>query len=274
MRQLSGRFRFIDLDQMLALNETGIPPDEPVISICFDDGHAMFRTGAADVLKALGIQATLFVVSACIGNKHLMWMHALNAIIQLRGTDRLTESIHRVLERRNLNLEVPSPFALGYALAHWPMETKDEIVAEAFDESDMPPMSEFLDEHRPYADWSELADWISHGHSVGLHTRTHPFCSRLSADGIESEIIVPTGELKSRLEINRVAFAYPFGDRFPSPEIERDVCEKAGLSAMLGVAGLSRLGTQPWQIDRVDAERGLAIELFGRPMLRTAAGRA
>jgi peptidoglycan/xylan/chitin deacetylase (PgdA/CDA1 family) len=273
MLQLSARFRFIELEAMLDLNDAEAKPDRPVMAICFDDGHAMFRSGAVALLEELGIKATIFVVTDCIGNKKLMWTHALNAVAQLRGTERLMREIQEVIKRHNLELTIPFASSLGLSLRNWPMDAKEEIIAEIFEASNMPSISEFLDEHRPYADWDELQDWIDYGHSVGLHTRTHPFCSEMSLEAIESEIISPAHELRSRLGIAKLAFAYPFGDRLPTPEIEQRICEKAELSCMLGVAGLSPLGTRRWQLDRVDAERGITTQLFGRPMVRAAIAR-
>ena len=229
----------------------------------------MAGTSAVALLEEFGITATLFVVTSCVNTKRLRWMHALNAVAELRGTDRLLRETDRVFGRRKLDLGISS-HSLSVSTKAWPMELKDEIVAEIFQGADMPPMVDYLDEYRPYADWDELKELARRGHRIGLHTRTHPFCSQISTDAIEIEIIAPSRELRARLGVNKLAFAYPFGDRLPNPEIEQRTCERAELSCMLGICGLSRWGTRRWQLDRVDAERGVAVELFSRPMLRAA----
>ena len=55
------------------------------------------RSGAVDVLDALGVPATMFVVTACVDNRHLMWMHKLQAIAVTRGADRLVQAYNRLM---------------------------------------------------------------------------------------------------------------------------------------------------------------------------------
>ena len=57
----------------------------------------MIRSGAVDVLDALGVPATMFVVTACVDNRHLMWMHKLQAIAVTRGADRLVQAYNRLM---------------------------------------------------------------------------------------------------------------------------------------------------------------------------------
>jgi peptidoglycan/xylan/chitin deacetylase (PgdA/CDA1 family) len=137
----------------------------------------------------------------------------------------------------------------------------------------MPPVEEYLEQHKPYFGWDELESWIARGQFVGLHTATHPFCSRLSEDGIKSEIIEPAQMLRRRLGIDKLGFAYPFGDRIASLQLEQQTCEAAGLTAMLGVTGTSVIGTPPWRMERIDAEQGLDVCLYTRPMMKAALGR-
>ena len=274
VRALSQRFRFTSLDEVLALNETGTVQKEPVMAITFDDGHEMVRTGALAVLEDLGIRSTLFVITRAVGNGHLMWMHALNAIWQLRGPERLRRESTAVSERRRLGTPPDLLAGFPFTVKHWPMEDKDDIVADIWHAADMPPVSEYLDEHRPYFGWDELKSWIARGQSVGLHTATHPFSSHLRGAAIDREIVEPARQLKDRLGISRLSFAYPFGDRLASAELERQVCTAANLSCMLCVRGLSLVGTPRWQIERVDAEQGLQAHLYGRPFLNTALRRS
>lgn len=274
MRMLSRRFRFVTLDSMLQLNQSDVAPSEPVMAVCFDDGFDMLRNGALDALDELGIRATLFVMNGCVGNRHLMWMHMLGAVNHWKGSTRLVAEYNRAVAKANLGPTIESPRDLPYAALSWPMKRKDEISAEIYAASEMPRLDEFLGEHRPYMSWDDLRVWIGRGHQVGLHTRSHPFCSRLSGEEIESEIIAPARELRSRLGIGSLPFAYPFGDRLASRELEHQVYRAAEFCCMLGVEGLSKLGTEPWRLERVDAEASLDKRLYGRPVLRTIMGRA
>ena len=94
----------------------------------------------------------------------------------------------------------------------WDMARKDELADLLWAACDMPPLSEFLDEHRPYFTADGLATWLGEGHAVGLHSATHPDCSRLDADGVRVEILDPARRLCTDLGQASVAFSYPSGD--------------------------------------------------------------
>src|SRR4029453_10436364 len=149
----------------------------------------------------------------------------------------------------------------------WPMNRKDEYAHALWKACDMPPVLEFLEQYRPYVDWDDLDDWRRRGHTVGLHTDTHPFCSRLTPEEADHEVIRPARELRVRLKTPRVPFAYPFGDRFV-PEWESDVAAKAELSCMLGIGGLSRIGTPLQRLDRARGETGLGGAVFFGPLVK------
>ena len=71
--------------------------ERPPLAVCFDDGCDMMRSGAIDVLDALGVPATMFVVTACVDNRHLMWMHKLQAIAVTSGADRLVQAYNQLM---------------------------------------------------------------------------------------------------------------------------------------------------------------------------------
>lgn len=274
MQALSKRFRFVTLDEIVALNASGSAPADPVMAVTFDDGHEMMRTGAIEVLEEFGIRSTIFVITNCVGNAHLMWMHALNAVWQTKGEAGLVTVMQKICAQRGLPAPGDTMIGFPYCLMNWPMDEKDAIVADIFRAAGMPPMTEYLEQHRPYFGWDELATWIARGQCVGLHTATHPFCSGLSEDGIRREIIEPAQLLRQRLGIDNLAFAYPFGDRIASLRLEQQTCKAAGLTTMLGVTGTSVIGTPSWRLERIDTEQGLDVRLYTRPMLRAALGRA
>ena len=55
----------------------------------------------------------------------------------------------------------------------WDMGRKDELADALWAACDMPPLAEYLDEHRPYFTAEALARWRRRRPRVGLHTR-HP----------------------------------------------------------------------------------------------------
>ncbi len=73
----------------------------------------------------------------------------------------------------------------------WPMSRKEELVNELWRCCDMPALDEFLDQYRPYFSWKDIEEWLRRGHSVGLHTHTHPKCENIDENLAEQEIKVP-----------------------------------------------------------------------------------
>ncbi len=264
---LSKRFRFASLDEALAANRAGTPGGEATMTVCFDDGHAMAAHGGLDVMAEYGVRATIFVITSCIGNARLMWMHKLSAVAGLRGHESLTRACNAVTARRGLQ-PISAWTDLPQAARGWPADQKDDVAAAIWTEAGMPPEAEFLEEMRPYMTWDDLRDWIARGHGVGLHTHTHPFCSTLTQSDLDAEFVRPAAEIRAKLGLDDLAFAYPFGDRLADPDLERRAFAAADLSCMLGVEGLSPLGTDPVRLERVEAEAGLDARLFARPIYR------
>jgi peptidoglycan/xylan/chitin deacetylase (PgdA/CDA1 family) len=263
---LAAHFDFVSLENLLHYNREERPRARPLLAVCFDDGCDMIRSGAADVLDALGVPATMFVVTACIDNRHLMWMHKLQAIAVTCGPDRLVLAYNRLMAETGAGPPIRSRRELTAATWCWPMNRKEEYVDALYRACAMPPTEAYLDHFRPYLTWAELRTWQARGHTVGLHTRSHPFCDRLAAAEIAAEIITPAAELRRELGVDFLPFAYPFGNRLAAAS-EVQLADEAGLACTLGVGGLSRRGTDPFRLDRVAGEDGLDPGLFGKPVL-------
>jgi peptidoglycan/xylan/chitin deacetylase (PgdA/CDA1 family) len=272
MKVLRRHFRPVSLDELLHFNSADEAVGKPLIAVTFDDGCELTKSGAVDVLDEIGIPATTFVVLACVGNRHLMWQHKFSAILALRGDDVFVQEFNRLAEKVAPGSSIQSPEGQTFQTRLWPMGRKDEYAEALWQTCDMPPVEEFLQEHLPYVDWPDLEDWRRRGHQVGLHTRTHPFCSRLTTAEVEAELVEPARELRDRLRLSSVPFAYPFGDRLPR-EREGEVAAMGRLSCLLGINGLSPRGTPPCHLRRANAEVGVNDSVFALPLLRAVRGR-
>lgn len=65
--------------------------------------------------------------------------------------------------------------------------------------------------------WEDLQQLVAAGMTIGDHTTTHPYLSRLSAQQLQHEVTNAKQVLESRLGIRVVHFASPFG--YTSPEL-------------------------------------------------------
>jgi len=148
----------------------------------------------------------------------------------------------------------------------WDMARKDELADALWAACDMPPLREFLDEHRPYFTADGLATWLADGHAVGLHSATHPDCSRLDADGVRVEILDPARRLCTDLGQASVAFSYPFGRRC-GPAQSRLLAEAGLLDCALGIRGCSPGGTDPLRLERASIEDDMRFSVYGKAFL-------
>jgi peptidoglycan/xylan/chitin deacetylase (PgdA/CDA1 family) len=260
-------FEFASLERVLATATPSLR-QRPLLAVTFDDNHDLFASGAVAAMAAAGVPATVFVNTFTVGYQGLMWQHALMAIRRLRGDERFLNELNRLQARLGGEPIVAAGKQLPVT-RKWPASRKEEYLGDLWRACDMPAVEEILAECHPYLDLPQLRDWMARGHAVGFHTRTHPWCSRLSAAEVQAELVDPAVALKRDLQIGWLPFAYPFGERL-TPAMEEVVVRSGVFSCMLGVSGFSRRGTPHHHVRRLDAEPGAQREVFGRAVLASA----
>ncbi len=261
---LGRHFEFASLSDVLAHNTDG---DEACrrLAVTFDDGFDLVRTGALEVLNAHGVKATTFVLTSTLDNQGLMWRNKLSAIRALRSEETYVSANNRLMESvGSPGIRDASEFLS--AAMRWDMGRKEELVDALWAACDMPPLGDYLDEHRPYFTREALARWVADGHAVGFHTHTHPDCARLDDDGVRAEIIEPARRLSAELEVAPLAFSYPFGRRCSGAH-ERMLVQAGILECALGIRGFSPRGTSPFRLERASIEGDMRFSVYGKALL-------
>ena len=272
LTKLAEIFDIVDLDTLLAFNRGGDAASRPLLAVTFDDGLDLERSGAIDAMAEVGIVATMFVTTGCIGNHVLLWQHKLLAMAEHRGA-RFLGAFNDLVDATGVGRPIDGIDRLFDVLRVWPARSRDDWTAHLWQACDMPPLHEFLAQHRPYAGWDDLARWRAAGHGIGSHSRSHPLCSSLTAAEVEDEVVAPAEALRRRFGLSSVPFAYPFGQRLP-PAREALVAQRGLLSCMLGTGGLSPRGTPAHRLERADIDGDLESGIFGRPIVKALAGMA
>jgi peptidoglycan/xylan/chitin deacetylase (PgdA/CDA1 family) len=224
----------------------------------------MYRNGVVDVLSEFNVHATTFLITSCVDNKNLMWVNKLNAMRRLRG-ERMAGCYAGLMMKYGLPLPASGDPAQA-AMMTWPMSNKEEMTDELWKMCDMPPLEQFLDEHRPYFTWRQLEDWVSRGHSIGMHTHTHTVCARIGDTLAEQEIRRPCAALKERFRLNALPLAYPFGSRLEA-RLEEKLFQEGVFDFALGIRGFSSIGTPPHKLERENGEQQLKFKMLGKALL-------
>jgi peptidoglycan/xylan/chitin deacetylase (PgdA/CDA1 family) len=268
--ELAEVFRFATLEEVCSERSDADTSDtRPTLAITFDDGFRMNQEQVLELFDLHRIKATSFLTTACVDNENLMWRHKLSAIGEMATADRVVREYNLVAARHGL-LGVTAPGEVLSRSRQWPMRTKDELADELWSACGLPPLTEFLGAHAPYFTWVELAEWQSAGHGIGLHTKTHPFCSRLDHDGIVEEIIEPAEALRSRFHLETLALSYPFGDRIDS-EWECGLVETGVVDHIFGIDGFAPRGSPPQRLERAGLEEmGVGWPVYGQTLTASA----
>jgi len=265
-------FRFESLEQVceehLATHGQG---NRPPIAITFDDGFRVNQPQILELFNRHQIKATTFLTTGCVDNLNLMWRNKLSAILHLASGARVV-SAYNLIAARSQPRAIESGDELLKVSRQWSMSEKDDLADQLWIACGLPPLQEFLAEHRPYFTWKELHEWRAAGHGIGLHSMTHPFCSRLDDHGIKREIVEPARDLRERFDLELVPFSYPFGDRL-SPQRERALLADGVIDYAFGISGFAKKRAAPERLERAGLEAmGVAWPVFGQtltsPVLR------
>jgi peptidoglycan/xylan/chitin deacetylase (PgdA/CDA1 family) len=179
------RYRFVDLDELGALLESGRPVghmDKPVAAITFDDGYRDFHDLALPVLQKKGVPAALFVCTDLVGTA------------QAQIHDKLYLLLGRRYEAMRALLET-LPFS-GLQETIRTLESEDSVPESAFS---------------PSVTWEELDRIRRAGIVVGSHTRTHIVMTNETRERVIDEAAESRRELERRLGMVVRHFAYPSG---------------------------------------------------------------
>jgi peptidoglycan/xylan/chitin deacetylase (PgdA/CDA1 family) len=218
------------------------------------------------ILDDHGVKVTSFLITSCIGNQNLMWRNKLCAIKTMAPPSICVAEYNALAGKAGL-APIKRVADLMSAASGWRMSLKDELADELWRACDMPPLEEFLEQHQPYFTWDEIDEWRSAGHGIGLHTRTHPFCSQLTSGEVDEEIVQPALDLRKRFGLEFLPFSYPFGDPLPI-ETERALLERGIFDCALGNNGFAPCGGAHHHLERAGVDSmGLGWPVFGRAMI-------
>lgn len=200
---LRGRYRLVDLADVVERRLSGRPLPPRSLLITFDDAYPDVAEHVAPLARRLGIPVAVFVPTAFPDSDRAFWWDRLSAAVHAArgsvttpfGTLRLETAKDRVNAVGVLHQRIR-------ALPADEAMTLVEDAVEALGSPEIPPAT---------LGWSELRSVQSSGVTLAAHSRTHPLLDRICPDRLADEVGGSLSDLEQRLGPTLPAFAYPGG---------------------------------------------------------------
>jgi peptidoglycan/xylan/chitin deacetylase (PgdA/CDA1 family) len=221
---LRKNYDIVGLDEMVSVLAGGIPGNERLLAVTFDDGPKSYAVNALPVMETLGIPSTCFLITDCIGERAVYWRYFFNYCVR-SGFGKALASI----AGEEYGMAVPEEEVLRITRIRFSKEKNARIMHRIMAEI----VSE--DEYRDAETGLFLAE-TDIGElkknplvSLGIHTRTHPVMSGLSDSEIMDEISGGLDFYKHNIGAGAPMFSIPFGRLYRDYD-ERTVLAARGLS--------------------------------------------
>jgi peptidoglycan/xylan/chitin deacetylase (PgdA/CDA1 family) len=215
------RFRFVGLDEVGESVRNGVPFDEPVAAVTFDDGYQDVFDNALPILKRKGIPAASFVVTDLIGRTAWQAHDKLYHLIEkafTHWTDPRTR-LQGVL--RDLGLP-DSTILRNIEATRSPLHTVSALLPNLSRVDMLRVMNrlEWLVGNGfvgvpPTVSWAALKEMHRDGFIVGSHTRTHVSLPMEPLESTIDELAESKRILEQQLGTSIDHFAYPGGQFTP-----------------------------------------------------------
>jgi peptidoglycan/xylan/chitin deacetylase (PgdA/CDA1 family) len=213
---LGQHFRFMSIDDIGERLRNGLPFDEPVAAVTFDDGYRDVYELALPVLERKGIPAAMFVVTDLVGKPAWQIHDKLYHLVAkaFRCWDDPRSKFADLLSE----LGLPTDDYARRAVTATPM-TAVSALLPGLPQSDIRRLMTGLESsvgngfhHVPLTvTWEMIADMRRRGFTIGSHTRTHVSLPVESPQRAVAEIEQSKTVLEERLGERVDHFAYPGG---------------------------------------------------------------
>jgi peptidoglycan/xylan/chitin deacetylase (PgdA/CDA1 family) len=219
---LGRRFRFVSLDEIGEHAVNGVPFDDPVVAITFDDGYRDVYEHAYPTLKRMGIPAAVFVVTELVGRDAWQIHDKLNHLVA-RGFAQW-EDPRRELCGVLTDLRIQgADLFLTRAATRKPLLTVSALLSW-LSQSDVHRLMRYLEAlvgGSTFAipgslTWPMLTQMRRAGFTIGSHTETHVSLPREPHAAAVAELTGSRHMLERHLGEPVVHLAYPGGQFTPA----------------------------------------------------------
>ncbi len=224
------RFRFVSVDEVGDAVRHGVPFEEPVAAVTFDDGYQDVFDNAVPILKRKGIPAAAFVVTDLVGRAAWQTHDKLYHLVEKAFSQWSNPRARLQGVLRDLGL--PESRILGDAGAtRSPLLTVSALLPELCRADTIRVMNrlEWLVGNGfvgvpPTMSWSVLNQLRRDGFVIGSHTRAHVSLPMESPYAAVDELADSKRVIEQHLGVRIDHFAYPGGQFTPEVVEAIDQC--------------------------------------------------
>jgi len=263
MEWVARRYQVVPLSEALAALRAGTLAPRS-LALTFDDGYRNVRTVAAPVLEALGLPATVYLVTDVVGTNETLWPDRLYLAFA-RTSVASVDAPDLGLVRRRLD----GPAARASAFSASVRALKGLATAEK--EARLVALLALLGREAPEdpADfhvltWDDVAAMRRGGlFAFGGHSTRHEILARMP-DGHVARAIGRSHEtVADRTGVVPVTFAYPNGRAMDFDDRSRSALTHLGVRfALSTAAGLADAASDPLALPRVSIGSDLSLARF------------
>jgi len=248
---------------VLSIDEALTTPGNrrPRACVTFDDGYRNNLELALPVLEQLRLPATIYLPTAFIGSRHVLWTTRLDL-----GLPKATPKVRvQIADWLSLPHDPSTPsFVHGVsdALKALRPRERDYLLTKIF--AQLPALS--ADEIQPHAfvTWSEVSRMEATGLiSFGAHTAHHEIVRNLDDESLRDEIRSSVNEIASRCARPSSTFAYPNGRDVDFDERSGEILSSLGCTAAVStIEGLNDESTPPYALRRISVGSAMRFTEF------------
>jgi len=265
-------FKFISLHEALNRMTEG-KSLKGYVSLTTDDGFVENYSIIAPILMEEGIPATFFLINNCIDNKDLMWRNKLVYVYNTLGEKRSNELISEIALDEKLPFPGKGENIISWSKRTFEMNHKDRLSSALWGKAGFENIQDFLKREKPYLNINQIKELYAQEFSIGSHSNSHPICSRLNYDDLESEVIGSMIGISNKTGIPVNLFSYPFEERAEA-KLEKQLIRnhKDRVKALIGIRNvLKNEDPYLWERDLQETDSDQAMfRFYFLPIIRRA----
>jgi peptidoglycan/xylan/chitin deacetylase (PgdA/CDA1 family) len=248
MRFVKGHYTVVSLTEMLERLAGGAT--EPVMAITFDDGYQDNYHNAFPVLQRLGLPATIFLTTGSMDSREPLWFEQLALAVKKTGRECLDAELgatERLWMRTPVERLAANGKLFGF-LRSLPDTERQSMLASILRQLFAAGAGERRDQ---MLTWEQARLMSGRGITFGGHTVSHPFLSRLTAEGLKWEVAECKRRIEDELQLAAEYFAYPNGreEDFSQPS-KQAICAAGYRAAVTTIWGTNYRSTDPLELRR------------------------